>query len=101
MSSKTNCVIVFMILFVSFPCATLSQSIAGTFSGVVQGQAGPVSGAKVQITNLATGQVRFAFTDDQGRYELSKCPLVNTSSRFTSTDITSSEHGNHRVSSLA
>jgi len=74
MYSKITYVIAFIILFTLFPRATLGQSIAGTFSGVVKDQAGPVPDADVRITNLATGQVRSASTDRQGRYELLEVP---------------------------
>src|SRR5216684_2867374 len=52
----------------------LGQSIGGTFFGVVKDPTGPVPQAEVRITNLATGQGRFVFTDDQGRYELREVP---------------------------
>ncbi len=51
-----------------------AQSIGGTFFGVVRDSTGPVPQAEVRITNLATGQGRFVFTDDQGRYEHRKVP---------------------------
>jgi hypothetical protein len=53
---------------------TLGQSIGGTFFGVVKDLTGPVPQAQVQITNSATGQVRFVFTDDRGTYELREVP---------------------------
>src|SRR6266852_8521895 len=74
MFSKIVGLIALIILLASFPCATLGQSIGGTFSGVVKDQAAPLYGAEVQITNLATGQVRIVFTDGQGRYELLEVP---------------------------
>ncbi len=52
----------------------VTQSIGGTFFGVVKDPTGPVPQAEVRITNLATGQGRFVFTDEQGRYELREVP---------------------------
>src|SRR5947207_2415713 len=75
MSSRTSGFVALIILLLaSFPRATLAQSIAGTFSGVVKDNAGAVSGAEVRITNLATGQVRPVSTDGQGRYALLEVP---------------------------
>lgn len=53
---------------------TLGQSIGGTFFGVVKDPTGVVPQAEVQITNLATGQVRFVFTGERGTYELREVP---------------------------
>src|SRR5262249_44691693 len=50
------------------------QSIGGTFFGIVRDSTGPVPQAEVRITNLATGQGRFVFTDDEGRYEIREIP---------------------------
>ena len=76
MSSKTlpSSFIILLILLVLLPGQTLGQSIGGTFFGVVKDPTGPVPQAEVRITNLATGQGRFVFTDDQGRYELREVP---------------------------
>jgi len=52
----------------------LGQSIGGTFFGVVKDPTGVVPQAEVQITNMATGQVRFVFTDERGAYELREVP---------------------------
>src|SRR5882724_6946570 len=56
------------------PTPASGQSIGGTFFGVVKDPTGPVPQAEVRITNLATGQGRFVFTDDEGRYELREVP---------------------------
>src|SRR5215467_15056395 len=62
------------ILAALFLCQASGQSIGGTFFGVVKDPTGPVPQAEVRITNLATGQGRFVFTDEQGRYELREVP---------------------------
>jgi len=62
------------ILAALFLCQASGQSIGGTFFGVVKDPTGPVPQAEVRITNLATGQGRFVFTDDQGLYELREVP---------------------------
>src|SRR5215472_4547261 len=65
----------FLFILLSFlPKSGHSQSIGGTFFGVVKDPTGPVPQAEVRITNLATGQGRFVFTDEQGRYELREVP---------------------------
>src|SRR5215472_4067927 len=68
------CFIPLLILVVLSPGQTLAQSIGGTFFGVVKDQTGRVPQAEVRITNLATGQARFVFTDSEGRYELREVP---------------------------
>ena len=66
--------ILLLILVVLHPGRTFGQSIGGTFFGIVKDQTGRVPQAEVRITNLATGQARFVFTDDEGRYELREVP---------------------------
>src|ERR1051326_7038379 len=66
--------LVFVFLLVSSVTPAFAQSIGGTFFGTVKEQAGAVPQAEVHIANLATGQERFVFTDDQGRYELQEVP---------------------------
>ena len=62
------------ILVALFESQALGQSIGGTFFGVVKDPTGPVPQAEVRITNLSTGQGRFVFTDERGRYELREVP---------------------------
>ena len=57
-----------------FSVQAFSQSIGGSITGFVGDPTGPVPQAEVRITNVATGQVRFWLTDDQGRYELREVP---------------------------
>jgi len=66
--------LVFIFVLASSLTPAFAQSIGGTFFGKVNDQAGAVPQAEVRITNLATGQERFTFTDDQGRYELREVP---------------------------
>jgi len=74
LKSLRFCFVFLLIFLTSLPSQTFSQSIGGTFFGVVKDPTGPVPQAEVRITNLATGQGRFVFTDDQGRYELREVP---------------------------
>jgi hypothetical protein len=74
MFSKIIGPIAFIILVASFATPAFTQSIGGTFLGLVKDQAGPVQGVDVRITNLATGQVRWTTTKDQGNYELREVP---------------------------
>ena len=74
LKSLRFCFVFLLIFLTSLPSQTFSQSIGGTFFGVVKDPTGPVPQAEVRITNLATGQGRFVFTDEQGRYELREVP---------------------------
>ncbi len=74
MSPKILGSILLVVLIPLFPSATVGQSIGGTFLGVVKDQAGPVPDVEVRITNLATGQVRIAYTDRRGGYGLLEVP---------------------------
>jgi carboxypeptidase family protein/TonB-dependent receptor-like protein len=66
--------LLFLLQVTLFAQQAVTQSIGGTFFGIVKDPTGPVPQAEVRITNLATGQGRFVFTDDQGRYELREVP---------------------------
>jgi len=64
------------LLVLGSPAALLAQGVnTSTLSGtVVDAQNLPVKGAKITVTNAATGATRTAVTDDSGRYNLVGLP---------------------------
>src|SRR2546427_4038729 len=66
-----------LLLLLVLGCATMApaQVNTATLSGTVSDPQGlPVKGAKVTMTNAATGALRTSVTDDSGRYNLVGLP---------------------------
>src|SRR6266478_756643 len=69
------CAIIFCVLVLTFAAGGAAQVNTATLSGTVTDPQGlAVRGAKVTVTNAATGAVRTIVVDDEGRYSLIGLP---------------------------
>jgi hypothetical protein len=69
------CAIIFCVLVLTFAVGGAAQVNTATLSGTVTDPQGlAVRGAKVTVTNAATGAVRTIVVDDEGRYSLIGLP---------------------------
>ena len=70
--SFAKCLVLLTLVVLSVPSATWAQVLYGSVVGTVTDSNGAaVSGAKVEVTNRATGAVNSAMTDDSGVYKIS------------------------------